>query len=247
MSLSRKTNELERLQQDTIQSPLPYEESRLAQNFVSTYLQVFKNLLDFSSLDEESLVHRLALKQNPINELFLKILSLATKNKNFLFKDELGSRAQHFCSSYYGASAKQYEIRSHDPYTMFLTPNPTSTRPEPPLFTPHSELACTERCKNSLDTINNKVSVLKIKGMKRSLCGTVVKNTDCDFERVIERHCQPRTVTQHSIRRRNRRLYVVRENRRILSRLNVKQYFHSRYSTRDFHFGFPLYMKSLLE
>ena len=130
---------------------------------------------------------------------------------------------------------------------MFLTPNPTSVRPDPPVFAPHPESACTVECTNNLDSINQKVSVLKIKGLKRSLCGTIVKDRDGDFEKVLERFCQPRTVSQHSIRRRERRLYVVRENRKILSPLNVKQYFNSRYSTRDFFFGFPLYLRPLLE
>ena len=201
------------------------------------------SMLDFSSLDEKSLVHYITIKHNPTNKILLDILSLSRKNCNFLYKDELGTEGRGLCSSYYGASAKQYEIKSYHPDTLFLMPAHTAINFEPTVYQPHP--ACTDRCSENLTTGDNPVSVLRVKGLKRSLAGKKWK--EGDFEQVIERFCQPRTVSQYSIRRRNRKLFVVGEGRRVLSKLNVKQYFHSQYSDRDFFFGFPLYLKSFLE
>ena len=230
----------------TIKERIPYESSRLGKNYCMAYLLTFRNMLDFSSLSRTSLLYKIAA-DDPVCLMLLSVLGSLRKNSSFYWKDELSNR---FPSRFYAVSPKQYSIKMYD--DLYLEPRPV-TRPRPELsivtrtpFLPHSVCEL-DVCGKDLNADGGRTEIVKCKGLKRSLAKLVLGPQNTDFERVAERCCPSRRVLQHAIRKVNQKIFVVGSERRVLTRYCSKQYFNSKYSTERFFFGFPLYLKSLLE
>ena len=204
-----------------------------------------QTILDFSSIGKQSVLYYLITKERSINETIINILGKLTKNRSLYYKSEINCMN---AISYYATSPKQYNVNvtKQDLEFPVLTPPPHPSHPPYGTKIRRDEhTTCTSACTDGLEANDNVRNILKIKGLKRNLTSRLV--TSRDFQRVAERNCQPKRVIQHSIIRRERRIFVVAQNKVSLTNLCTKQYFHSYFSNKRCFFSFPLYLKSVIE
>ena len=204
-----------------------------------------QTILDFSSIGKQSILYYLITKERSINETIISILGKLTKNRSLYYKSEINCMN---AVSYYATSPKQYNVNVTKKDLDFPALTSSSRPSHGPYVTKiqrdeHS--ICTSACTDNLEANDNVRNILKIKGLKRNLTTKLI--TSRDFQRVAERNCQPKRVIQHSIIRRERRIFVVAQNKVSLTNLCTKQYFSSQYSNKRCFFSFPLYLKSVIE
>ena len=244
ISLSRQRNAMERMEVKRIEcisaqeaGGILYRSSKLARDHHSNYLRALINILDLSSLTTSSLLTTMISRQSTVCKNAFRYLSLIRKNASLYYKDETSRDLQ----SWWGSSPKQY-LLSFLPFDARFSKKSPNVRN---LSTFRDHTVCSTSCYEDLDSCRNVGFILKAKGLKRSLASKLVDNTD--FERSSERHCPPKRVIQHSIRRKDRRVFVVGSERRALTFLNAKQFFSRKFSNPRNDFGYPLYLKPLLE
>ena len=211
-----------------------YTQSSLFKDMAYSFLRAFLEFLDFSSILVGSPLYVMIVNNHPHNETLLTFLASLTKNKSLYFKDECSYPLQNF----YGTSPKQYMLTYLPTDARY---NSISLKPTNKKHVPHD--ICTEACVKDLELIPK--TVLKAKGIKRNIAGKVLNNIS--FARVTQRRCNPIRVSQYSLKRQDRRIFLIQTKKRSLSCLNTKQYFNSLYETDRNFFGFPLYLKQLLE
>ena len=203
-------------------------------NIAHDLLRCLGPILDFSSVDHDSFFYTLLSRQRPINSALITCISALRRNSPLFFKEEMGCNA---LSAIFGLSPKQYAVLRHSHLTIpLLTPNPVSS------FSNHE--VCTSNCTQNLIPLHER-NVVRIKGIKRSIQDKLL--TTQDFQRSAERGCPPKRVKQHSLIRRDRKIFLVSQTKRSFSLFCNKSYFDPRYSNASHYFSFPLYMKSLLE
>ena len=195
-------------------------------------------IFDFSSMTPNTLMYKLIQQERPINSTLLSILSILRKNSPLFFKEELNcSNLQAF----FGLSPKQYSLITFDVDVRIPSISRTNTNAE---YSPHE--VCTSLCDaNLLTNSSGQTHVLRVKGIKRSIQQKIL--TPALFQKTAERFCTPKKVTQHSLIRRNRRIFLISQARKSFSRFCNKQYFDRRLSNANHQFSFPLYLKSLIE
>ena len=219
------------------ENALLFRNSKLARDYHSVYLRAFINILDFSSLNTSSILTTLICRESNICMNAFKYLSTVRKNASLYYKDETSRDVR----SWWGSSPKQYLLDFLPFDACFTKSNPKSQS----FSTFRDHEICTTSCYEDLESSKTVGFILKAKGLKRSLASKLIDNTD--FERSAERFCPPKRVLQHSIRRKDRRVFLVGSNKRALTFLNAKQYFARKFSTFQNDFGYPLYLKPLLE
>ena len=219
----------------TSNAQIPFEESKTASNIAHDYLRSLHRILDFSSLNSESFIYTLLSKQRPINTKILTCLSACRKNHPLYYKEELGCIP---LARFDALSPKQYSVLPH---------NNGLTIPSIALDTNSSyreHNVCSEECSRNLMPADPR-SLIRVKGIKRSIQQKLI--TTFDFQKSAERLCEPRTVKQHSLIKRDRRIFLVAQSRRAFSRFCNKAYFNPLYSNKSHYFSFPLYLKPILE
>ena len=214
-----------------------FDKSLIAKNLVNGFIKGIHQILDFSSIDKDTLLYKTCIKENPINSCIWEILSALRKNSPLYFKEEIGG--QHL-QAFFGCSPKQYSLICFDKSLKI----PSLTITNKTTFTPHDQ--CTTECtENLLTHPKHTAPIMKIKGVKRSIQQKIL--TPEHFQRTSERFCTPLRIVQHSLIRRNRRIFLVSQSRLALTRFCNKAYFCKSHSTTDNHFSFPLFMKELVE
>ena len=238
LSFSRPRTSLEQVEKTSLLSTTelhPFVSSKVASNIAHCFLRSLHPILDFSSLSSDSFIYTLLVKDRTINSTIISCLASLRRNSPLYFKEELNCMP---IQAFFACSPKQYCLI---PYNTNLT-IPHLTTSSNTCFTDHDK--CSASCSTGLIP-PNKHSILRVKGVKRSLQKKVINASD--FERTAQRLCTPKRLVQHSLIRKDRRIYLVSQTRRSLTRFCNKAYFDPRFSNKTSFFSFPLYMKSLLE
>ena len=201
-------------------------------------MRAMHKILDFSSMAGDTLMYQLIQRERPINSTLLDVLSILRKNSPLFFKEELNC---HNLQAFFGLSPKQYSLITYDNNLKLPSVSQTNTSTS---YAPHD--VCTSVCDTNLLTkSDNQEHVLRVKGIKRSIQQKVL--TPALFQKTAERYCVPKKVVQHSLIRRNRRIFLVTQARKSFSRFCNKQYFNRSLSNANHQFSFPLYLKDLIE
>ena len=239
-SLSRERNGFENVEKDkllTTGSRIPYDQSLVSKNLAHSFIRALHQIFDFSSLGRDTVISKLIREERPINAFLLEVLSILRKNSPLYFKEEL---LCHNLQAFFGLSPKQYSLVTFD-LDLNIPSVPQSITP--PVYSPHE--ICSPECDSNLLTHSNRNHVLRVKGIKRSIQQKVL--TPALFQKSAERFCTPKKIVQHSLIRRDRRIFLVSQTRKSFSRFCNKQYFHTKFATRNHQFSFPLYLKGLIE
>ena len=213
----------------------PFVQTNVASSIAHCFLRSLHPILDFSSLGSNSFIYQLLIKDRSINSTIISCLASLRRNSPLYYKEELNCMP---IKAWFSTSPKQYCLI---PYGTNLT-IPHLTTASNSCFTDHDR--CSESCSANLIP-PHKHSILRVKGVKRSLQRKVIDASD--FERTAQRQCAPKRIVQHSLIRRDRRIYLVSQTRRSLTRFCNKAYFDPRFSNKSHFFSFPLFMKSVLE
>ena len=238
LSLSKKRDDLEIAEiMRQMQRQCSYKDSRVAFNYAHSYFKSLHTILDFSSIGRESVLYHLITKEQKINETMITILARFRKNSSLYYKSEINCMN---ALNYFATSPKQYNLNVSKRELSFTNADKNLDEQIQPLHE-----TCTDKCNSDLLENANFQSILKIKGLKRSLADRLV--TASDFEKVTKRNCPPKRVLQHTIQRKDRKIYIVAQNKISLTYLCTKQYFSEAYKNKRCFFSFPLYLKSLLE
>ena len=229
------------IQRQQQQQPLiPYRDSKTAFNYFHSYFKSLHTILDYSSIGRNSVLYYLLAKERSINATMIEILAKLRKNASLYYKSEINCMNP---VNFFATSPKQYSLDVRTQDLTFSVNNLSIQIDSPTPYKPHD--VCTDACSSGLQTTHDTRSILKIKGLKRNLAGKLV--TSKDFQRTAEYKCYPRTVVQHSIRRKNRRIFIIAQSKVSLTNLNTKQYFATKFSNKRCYFSFPLYLKSIIE
>ena len=210
----------------------------VSRNLAEGFVRAMHKILDFSSMAGDTLMYQLIQRERPINSTLLDVLSILRKNSPLFFKEELNC---HNLQAFFGLSPKQYSLITYDNNLKLPSVSQTNTSTS---YAPHD--VCTSVCDTNLLTkSDNQEHVLRVKGIKRSIQQKVL--TPALFQKTAERYCVPKKVVQHSLIRRNRRIFLVTQARKSFSRFCNKQYFNRSLSNANHQFSFPLYLKDLIE
>lgn len=240
LSFSRERNSFEKDERNTLLltgKQKRFDDSLIAKNLAQAFIRGIHQILDFSSLNKDTLIYRMLIDERPINTCLLSIISLLRKNSPLYFKEELGGTD---LQAFWGLSPKQYSLVTYD--NSLKIPSLLNTQTNT-VYKPHE--TCTLACDIGLLTPSRHTPIMRVKGVKRSIQQKIL--TPQHFQKTAERFCHPKRILQHSLIRRDRRMFLVSQSRQSFTRFCNKAYFTSRFSNKDHHFSFPLFMKELVE
>ena len=102
---------------------IPFHETLIGKNYARTYTTVVAPILDFSSLNEDSLIYQTV--ESPLHRQMLKFLSSKRKNQSHFLSDELNCQLVKSVSSPSSKQVRKTKIRPDRPTDRLRTDRPT--------------------------------------------------------------------------------------------------------------------------
>ena len=218
------------------QTSVLYKNSLIARELGSINFRIWHELLDFSSLAQDSIVFQSFFSPSTALSTMARYLGGATRKKLFKFQSEVNFYdIQHLLSP----AIKSYQVQlvaddcripvlGQEPLTEETSSFP-SLAPRDPLNRLGAGKDCLKKCK----------------GVRRSILR--FQTSLADFVLTCKTNTASRRITQYAIRKKQFRLYLTSENKMLLSRIVIKRLTFAELSTLWSFFTFPLCFKRLLK
>ena len=190
---------------------IPFHQSRTGKFLGHSLIKVFGDVLDYSSIDKNSLIFKTVVEGDLGLEAMFKILQKRTKNTPFLYKDEVNEK---LISDLFSPSPKQYYIETTKNNSF---PNPDEEK--------------------QLETQN---IIKKAKGIKRSLIQKRLVKSDFLNSMTESEKTPLNKIRQYTIKRKNRRLFISYVDKKKLSNLCTKRLFPESLRSKNYFWSLPL-------
>ena len=196
---------------------IPFHHSKTGKFLGHALIKVFGDILDWSSLDKNSLIFKTVIEGDLGLKAMFKVLQKRTKNTPFLYKDEMN---QKLISDIFSPSPKQYYIET------------TKHNSFPDL--------------NQEAQLEEQQIIKRAKGIKRSLIEKRLAKTDFIDSMTGSEKTPLNKLRQYSIKRKDRRLFVHYVDKKKLSNLCTKRLFPESLQTEKYFWSLPLSCKNFI-
>ena len=211
-------------------NPVLFSRSEIAKDLTSETFRTWHRILDYSSISTESTLFRSHFADSPAYAAMFKYMALVTRKSLLRWQDETGGLdLLHFNSP----SAKSYCLDAVSETATLPIVEPTILPfPAFPPSDPVNRFSCTRNF------------VRKSKGVRRAVLQREASLKD--FVEATKTEQLPRSVGEYSIRRKNFRLFLISQRKRLLSRCLIKRLTYPSMRRPEYHFTLPLHCKRLV-
>ena len=213
-------------------TPTPYENSVIAHNLAEQMYCNWHEILDYSSLSQDSITYKTFFSGSAALTTMARYLAHTTRKGLFLWQSEtLFQEIQHILCP----AVKCYTVHLVDFEQTHLPLGPSKNPPFPSLS-----------IEDPLNKLGSGKPFLKrTKGVKRQIIKFQTSLEDFIF--AAKSNGPPRYVQQHSIKKHQFRLYLISQNKLLLSRIVIKRLAYAEMSNLWSFFTYPLCFKRLLD
>ena len=211
-----------------------YKDSVIAHEIASHNFQIWHELLDFSSLAQDSIVFQRFFSQSTALSTMVRYLAQTTRKNLFKFQSEVRFYdIQHL----FAPAIKSYNVQlmADDCRLPASDKNPLKD-PSFPSLPSRDPL-------NRLGT--GKTFIRKSKGIRKQIL--TFQTSLSDFVLACKTNTPARRVTQYTIKKKQFRLYLISQNRLLLSRIVIKRLTFAELANLWSFFTYPLCFRRLLK
>ena len=188
--------------------------------------------MDYSSISQQSILYKKFFSSSIVYNTMVRYLAHVTKKSLFKFQNETQfQEIQHiFCPA-----IKSYNVQLLDTDLTHLPYQPMESPPFPSL--PREDPL------NKLGP--GKPFIKRTKGVRKEVLK--FQTSLIDFVLATKTNTPPRYVQQHAIKKKQFRLYLISQNKLLLSRIVIKRLAYAEMADLWSFFTFPLCFKRLIE
>ena len=212
------------------QCPTLYRESEIAKSLMSNLYREWHNILDYSSVPENSVLFQSFFANSPILSTMFRYLSKRRHKRFLTFQSEISFE---FLAGVYSPAPKSYHIRSLD-LEKATIPN---TKPCPDIDIDDIDID------DPIRLVPSKTFLKKCKGTRKNVLD--IHGSVSAYINVCKSNKPGRSQTEFSIKKRHLRLYIITRKKIVLTRTIIKRLSYNELKTLFSHFTFPLHFKDL--
>ena len=214
------------------QSSTPYKDSVIGQELCAQIFQNWHNIMDYSTVSHQSILYKNFFSRSIVYESMSRYLAHVTKKCLFKFQNETQFQeiSHIFCPA-----IKSYSVQLLDTELTHLPCQPV----EPPTFPSLPR----EDPLNRLGP--GKPFLKRTKGVRKEVLK--FQSSLIDFVLATKTNTPPRYVKQHAIKKQQFRLYLIQQNKLLLSRIVIKRLAYAEMADLWSFFTFPLCLKNLID